>query len=370
MDDRVLDPAAPRVIETFEGMLAARGYVADTTQRAAVRRLQRLYSELVAFKNARRSTLRKFFSRPTLPRGVYLWGGVGRGKSFIMDCFYEVLPYQRKRRMHFHAFMQEVHGALRQFRDVPDPLLRVADQIALRTRLFCFDEFHVSDIADAMILSRLLNALLERGVIFVMTSNYPPDGLYPGGLQRQNFLPTITLLKNRFDVLEIDHGTDYRLRTLDGVEVYLVPGGAMADAQLARDFARLAGGPAEASEISLFDRVVPTQGARDGVVWFEFSMLCMGARSQNDYLELARHYHTLILSDVPVMTREEGNEARRFTWLVDILYDHRVKLLISAAAPAYDLYREGPNAQEFPRTVSRLVEMRSRQYLAEPHRLA
>lgn len=368
MDDRVLNPAAPRVIEAFEAALAARGYVADPTQRAAMRRMQQLYGELVAFKIARRGFLRKYLVHPTLPRGVYLWGGVGRGKSFLMDCFYDVLPYVRKRRMHFHAFMQEVHAALRRFRDAPDPLIKVADEIGVQTRLFCFDEFHVSDISDAMILSRLLDALLARGVVFVMTSNYPPDGLYPNGLQRQNFLPTIALLKKRFDVLEIDHGTDYRLRVLERMEVYLSPAGPAADTQLHAEFDQIAGAPAQTGELELFDRTVPTRGLHNGVVWFDFAVLCGGARSQNDYLELAQRYHTLILSDVPVMSREQGNEARRFTWLVDILYDTRVKLLISAAAPAYDLYREGPNAQEFPRTVSRLVEMRSRQYLGEAHR--
>lgn len=368
MPHRILKVAELGMLDAYEATLKARGYKSDPAQRAAAQRLQDLYSDLVAFKAARRGTLRKLLSRPKQPRSVFFWGGVGRGKSFLMDCFYDAVPYARKRRVHFHAFMQEVQNDLKNFNNEPDPLLKIADRISRETRLLCFDEFHVSDIADAMILGRLLDALFARGTIFVMTSNYPPDGLYPNGLQRINFLPTIEMIKRRFDVVEVDHGTDYRLRTLEKMDAFLVPADAAADARLAADFAKIAGSKGEGGEIEVLERKLPVQRRAAGVIWFDFDTLCGGARSQNDYLEIAREHHTLILSRVPRMTPEMASEARRFTWLIDVLYDHRVKLLVSAACEAGDLYREGRQASEFLRTVSRLMEMRSRDYLAEAHR--
>jgi len=368
MSHEILNVPEFGVIEAYEAQLAMRGYKADAAQRAAINRLQAMYTELLAFKAARRNALRKLFIHPDLPRSVYLWGGVGRGKSFIMDSFFDAVPYKRKRRTHFHSFMQSIHAQLREAASLDDPLAKVADDIATKTRLLCFDEFHVSDIADAMILGRLLQALFERGVVFVMTSNYPPDGLYPGGLQRQNFLPTIELMKERFDVTEVDDGTDYRLRSLERMNTFMVPNGSDADARLAGHFAEIAGVPGKAADLTVLDRKLHARRVAPGVVWFDFGVLCGDGRSQNDYLEIAREHHTLLLSNVPVMKRENGNEARRFTWLIDVLYDARVKLIASAAAPAPELYLEGPNAQEFPRTVSRLIEMRTREYLAEPHR--
>lgn len=356
------------VRDAYNATLALRGYTADPAQLIAIDRLQRLYTELLDFKARRRTQLRKFFIHPDLPRSVFLWGGVGRGKSFIMDCFFEAVPYKRKRRVHFHAFMQEIHSQLRVHKAEEDPLARVADDLAKQVRLLCFDEFHVSDIADAMILGRLLQALLERGVVFVMTSNYPPDGLYPNGLQRQNFLPTIELIKAQFDVLEVDIGTDYRLRTLASLNMYIVPADSTAEAELAGHFGKLAGVAGTSGEITLEGRRIPVRLIAPGVVWFDFPALCDGPRAQADYLAIAREYHTVIVSGVPVMTRNEADKARRFTWLIDVLYDCRVKLILSAEAEAPLLYREGPNAQEFPRTVSRLIEMRSREYLAEAHR--
>ncbi len=356
------------VLDAYAAALSARGYTADAAQHGAIERLQALYTELLAFKATRRSRLRKLVFNPDPPRSVYLWGGVGRGKSFIMDCFFDAVPYTRKRRVHFHAFMREVHESLRSFRDEDDPLLRVADKIARTTRLLCFDEFHVSDIVDAMILGRLLEALFARGVVFVMTTNYPPDGLYPQGLQRHNFLPAIALIKQRFDVLEVDYGTDYRLRTLERMNIFIVPSGDAADRLLAEEFRQIAGREGKPGSIELMDRKLDALRIQDGAIWFDFATLCGGPRSQNDYLELARGFHSVFLSNVPVMKRSQGNEARRFTWLVDVLYDCRVKLVISAEAEAETLYLEGPNAQEFPRTVSRLIEMRSRDYLAEEHR--
>jgi cell division protein ZapE len=369
MSYRILNVPEHGMIDAYEAQLEARGFKSDPAQRAAVQRLQALYTELVDFKVARRGTLRKIFARPKMPRSVYFWGGVGRGKSFLMDCFFESVPYQRKRRVHFHAFMQEVQGDLKNHNHEPDPLQKVADRIAAQTRLLCFDEFHVSDIADAMILGRLLEALFARGVIFVMTTNYPPDGLYPNGLMRVNFLPTIEFIKKSFDVIEVDDGTDYRLRTLEALEIYLVPHDAVAERKLEEDFVRLAGGPGEGGEIEILERRLPVIRKAPGVIWFDFDTLCRGARSQNDYLEIARQYHSLVLSRVPKMSAGSASEARRLTWLIDVLYDHRVKLIVSAEAPAYELYTEGQNAHEFVRTVSRLIEMRTRDYLAEAHRV-
>ena len=368
MAHRILDYAPNGMLDAFDIELKTRGYTADPAQRMAAERLQQLYTELMEFKIARQGTLRRIFARPKQPRSVYFWGGVGRGKSFLMDCFFTAIPYRRKRRVHFHGFMQEVQNDLKNHNHEADPLQFVADRIAKDTRLLCFDEFHVSDIADAMILGRLLDALFERGVIFVMTSNYPPDGLYPNGLQRINFLPTIEKIKQRFDVVEIDDGTDYRLRTLETLEIYLVPADERANQMLAQDFARLASEPAWAGQLEVLGREIPYLGKSADVAWFSFDALCRGARSQNDYLELARQFHTLILSDVPRMDAGMASEARRFTWLVDVLYDHRVNLLVSAEVAAGELYVEGHHANEFVRTVSRLIEMRTRDYLAEAHR--
>ena len=369
MPHRILKVAQNGMLDAYEAQLKARGYKSDPAQRAAAQRLQQLYTELIAFKAARSSPLRKLFSRPSMPRSVYFWGGVGRGKSFLMDCFFDSVPYKRKRRTHFHAFMQEVQNDLRNHNNEPDPLQKVADRIARQTRLLCFDEFHVSDIADAMILGRLLDALFARGVIFVMTSNYPPDGLYPNGLMRINFLPTIEMIKRRFDVVEVDHGTDYRLRQLEKIEIYLVPADEAAERKMREDFRRLAGGDGEGGTIEIFERRLPVVRRAPGVIWFDFATLCGGPRSQNDYLEIAREHHSVLLSNVPRLLVGNAAEARRFTWLIDVLYDHRVKLIMSAAVEAHDLYVEGQNAHEFVRTVSRLIEMRSRAYLAEAHRV-
>ncbi|MDQ8024206.1 MAG: cell division protein ZapE [Moraxellaceae bacterium] len=368
MSYRILNVPENGVIDAYETQLKLRGYKSDPAQRGAVNRLQQLYTELLDFKARRRNALRKLFIHPEPPKSVYLWGGVGRGKSFIMDCFFEAVPYTRKRRVHFHAFMQEIHGRLRAHAGNEDPLSQVADEVAQQTRLLCFDEFHVSHIAEAMILGRLLEALMSRGVIFVMTSNYPPDGLYPGGLQRQNFLPAIEYLKRHFEVKEVDDGTDYRLRELQQMNIFLVPAGPEADSVLEAHFERIAGVEGHAGSLNVLEREIPAVRLAPGVAWFSFAMLCGGPRSQNDYLEIAREHHTLVVSDIPVMGRDQSNEARRFTWLIDVLYDSRTKLIASAEAEAHALYREGPNSQEFPRTVSRLVEMRSHAYLAEAHR--
>ena len=361
------------VIEAYEAKLAERGYAPDDTQRTAAGRLQQLYTELLEFKVARGSTLRKLLKPPKPPRGVYFWGGVGRGKSFLMDCFYEAVPYQRKRRVHFHAFMQQIHRELEAHKGEADPLRQVADKLAAQVRLLCFDEFHVSDIADAMILGRLLEALLTHGVVFVMTTNYPPDGLYPNGLQRMHFLPTIERIKAELDVVVVDAGVDYRLRQLEQVEIYHVPSGSAADLRLGAAFEQMSGKVGEVGVVAhggnlkILDRLIRYRRLGPGIVWFDFAELCGGPRSQNDYLELARGFHTVLLSGIPAMTAAQASEARRFTWLVDVFYDHKVKLISTADTVPESLYTSGAQANEFFRTASRLIEMQSRDYLALPH---
>ena len=356
------------MIRAFNEAMAARGCVADPTQLLAAMRLQQFYDDLVAFKAARRTRLRKLLVHPQLPRGVWFWGGVGRGKSFLMDCFFAAVPYTRKRRVHFHAFMAEVHQRLKRYRNEADPLARVAAQVARETRLLCLDEFHVSDIADAMILGRLVDALFESGVIMCITSNYPPEGLYPNGLQRDRLLPLIALLNDRLDVIKVDAGIDYRLRALAQSDVYLWPDDAVADQKLLATFRRLTGGDGHGRPVTVLDRDIPVVRRSPGVIWLDFATLCGGPRSQNDYLDLSHRFHTVFLSGVPQMSPEMAAEARRFTWLIDVLYEHKVKLLIAAACPAEELYIRGMQSAEFARAVSRLVEMRSLAYLELPHR--
>ena len=368
MPHKILKVSKDGMIEGFNAALAARGIEADPAQLVAARRLQRFYDELLALKAARRNRLRKLLVNPELPRGVWFWGGVGRGKSFLMDCFFAAVPYQRKRRVHFHAFMREIHESLRAHRNESDPLAQVAARIARETRLMCFDEFHVSDIADAMMLGRLMQALFDAGVVFCITSNYPPDGLYPNGLQRELFLQTIDLLRRQLDVIEIDAGIDYRLRTLEQAQVFIANDDVAAETVIEQTFRKISGGPGHTQPVEVLGRQLPVVHRAPGVIWFDFATLCGGPRSQNDYLWLANRHHTLFLSKVPRMGADMASEARRFTWLVDVLYDHRVKLIIGAACPAEELYTQGVQAGEFKRTVSRLMEMRSLEYLASPHR--
>ena len=351
----------------LEPRMAARGIVLDHAQTDALERLQQLADELAAFREARQSTLKRLFAPPDVPRGVYLWGGVGRGKSFLMDSFFACVKIRRKTRLHFHAFMRDVHIELSTLKHEADPLATVATRIARRWRLVCFDEFHVSDVADAMILGRLLDALFAAGVVFVMTSNYRPDTLWPQGLQRERFLPAIALLERWLDVMEVDAGVDYRLRTLSQASTYHVPAGPAADAALAGAYEAMAPGAAEDPRLDVEGRTLVARRRAGSIAWFDFAALCDGPRSQRDYLELAQRFAVILLSGIPRMGPDTADQARRFTWLVDILYDHRVKLLASADAPADALYTEGPNAQEFPRTVSRLTEMRTREYMTLPH---
>ena len=357
------------VNEYYENELQTRGYQSDAAQLSAVERLQRCYDEWVGYKARRSNAFKKLIVHPELPRGVYMWGGVGRGKSFLMDSFFAVVPVQRKTRLHFHEFMREVHRELEELKGTADPLDELARRVAKRYRLICFDEFHISDIADAMILYRLLDRLFGAGVQFVMTSNYDPDLLYPDGLHRDRLLPAIELIKSKLDVINVDAGTDYRKRTLSQVTAYHTPLGAAADKALRDDFAKLAAVPDESPLLRIEKRELKALRKADGVVWFDFATLCGGPRSQNDYLELASRFHAVILSEVPKMSPRNASEARRFTWLIDVFYDHKVKLLMSAAVPAEELYVEGPMANEFARTVSRITEMQSKEYLESERRL-
>jgi len=352
------------VREYYDRALAERGFAPDAAQRAAIERLQRYYDDWVQFKSLRSNALKRLLNRPGVPRGVYMWGGVGRGKSFLMDAFYATVPVQRKTRLHFHEFMRSVHRELDEVKGMADPLDEVARRIARRYRLICFDEFHVSDVADAMILYRLLLALFANGTSFVMTSNYEPSTLYPEGLHRDRILPAIALIQEKMDVLNVDSGVDYRRRALEQVEIYHHPLGPEADAALEKAFSALADTPPiEPPVLSVENRQIEARKLSGTVVWFDFATLCGGPRSQNDYLELASRFHAVILSGVPGMGPRQASEARRFTWLVDVFYDHKVKLIVSAACEPEELYTEGALANEFHRTVSRLLEMQSREYL-------
>ncbi len=328
----------------------------------------RLYQDWTDYKAQRSNALRKLLVRPPVPRGVYLWGDVGRGKSFLMDAFFATVPVIRKTRVHFHEFMRGVHAELHELKGTAEPLDDVAQRIARRHRLICFDEFHVSDIADAMILYRLLDRLFALNVGFVITSNYAPDALYPDGLHRDRMLPAIELLKARLDAVQVDGGVDYRRRAMERIEAYLTPWGAGAEQALAAAFDRVAESEDDDPVLIIEARTIRARRRAGGVVWFDFAVLCGGPRSQNDYLELAAQFHTVVLSNVPKMSAGQASEARRFTWLVDVLYDHRVKLLLSAEVPAAELYAAGALSNEFTRTVSRLEEMQSRAYLESSRR--
>lgn len=357
----------------YRDSLDRRGFVADASQQRAVERLQRLYDEWRAYKARRPTRLHRLIVHPTLPRGVYLWGGVGRGKSFLMDSFYGCVPLVRKQRVHFHHFMREVHRELARLKNQQNPLDRLAERIARRARLVCFDEMHVNDVADAMILGRLLGRTMDLGVVYCMTSNYAPSELYKDGLKRDDFLPTIRLLTERLDVVHVDGGIDYRLRALERSRTYVTPLGAAAEAALLQAFHNIAELEEQATLLKIEGRNIPYRRRAGGVVWFDFDVICGNGRSQLDYLQLAREFHTVIVSNVPCLDDTKLDEARRFTLLVDVFYDNRVKLFISAERRCEELLQIGhvveprlrAMALEFDRTVSRLIEMQSRDYLAQ-----
>ncbi len=352
------------VRQLYEETLAQRGYSADPAQLRAIAALERCEDEWNAYKARRGNAITKLISRPPIPRGVYMHGGVGRGKSFLMDCFFQSVPLRRKTRLHFHEFMREVHRELQELKGTVNPLDELGKRIARRFRLICFDEFHVADVTDAMILHRLLVALFANRVSIVTTSNFHPDELYPHGLHRDRILPAIELLKDKLEIVGVDNGIDYRRRAMERVKLYHCPLGPDAESALTQAFEQLAEVRDEDPVLHIEQREITARRRAGGVVWFDFRWLCGGPRSQNDYLEIASRFHTLILAGVPQMAPRMASEARRFTWLVDVLYDRRVKLIMSAEVPPEQLYLEGPLAHEFPRTVSRLNEMQSAAFLA------
>lgn len=371
------DPNSP--LARYQRDLQRPDFRHDPAQEVAVRHLQQLYEQLVAAWKAEQQQsvfgnfLKRFAGDSTreLVRGLYFWGGVGRGKTYLMDNFFDSLPFEQKLRAHFHRFMRRVHAELKKLDGKKNPLKLVADTIAAEARVICFDEFFVSDITDAMILGTLMEELFARGVTLVATSNIVPDGLYKDGLQRARFLPAIDLLNKHTLVVNVDGGVDYRLRALEQAELYHYPLDAAADESLICSFRSLVPTGAEIREgqdIEVEGRMILSRYLSEGIIWFDFIELCDGPRSQNDYIELAREYHAVILSNVPGLGREKDDQARRFVNLVDEFYDRQVKLIISAERPLAELYTTGKLDFEFQRTVSRLLEMQSREYLSRPHR--
>lgn len=343
-------------------------FIRDAAQARAIEHLDRLWTELMMFKRKRNRFLGRSLRSPQLPKGLYFYGGVGRGKSFLMDAFYGCLPYRRKRRVHFHAFMAEIHQRLRGLKSEANPLKAVAAEIAKETRVLCFDEFHVSDIADAMILGRLLENLFNEGVVLVATSNYAPSELYPQGQNRSSFLPTIALIEDKLTILNVDGGEDYRHRTLTAAEVFYIPANDENERKLADLFTQVTAGQVERpSEIEIHGRMLRCKKRTDKAIWFDFRMLCFGPRSQADYLYLSEHYEMIFVSGIEKLSQAERAEARRLTWLIDVMYDYRVKFCATCDVPVGEIYVEGDFAQEFVRTASRLTEMQSQEYLNLPH---
>ncbi len=363
-------------VERYNACLSLPGFIDDAAQRSGVLRLDDLSRRLIAARDDELSLVRRLKARLVGDRrdaikGLYMWGGVGRGKTFLMDLFFECLPFPEKMRTHFHRFMHRVHRDLTRFAGRPDPLRLVAEGLASEARVLCFDEFFVSDIGDAMILGELLAHLFDEGVTLVATSNIPPHALYENGLQRRRFLPAIELIERNTEVMNLDGGTDYRLRLLEQAEIYHEPLDQRAEELLAERFATLAPDHANVEsnvDLEIEGRPIRCRRCADDVAWFDFDALCNGPRSQNDYIELARIYHAVLVSDVPIFTTRIEDQARRFISLVDEFYDHNVKLIVSAAAPVETLYRGERLAFEFERTQSRLLEMRSRDYLSRTHR--
>lgn len=350
------------------------GFIEDQAQLRAVERLQQLFDELVMLDRIRRpfwSDWIPWVERPKQPQGVYLWGGVGRGKTYLMDVFFEALPFPQKMRTHFHRFMRRVHAELTLLKGEKNPLEKVAGTLAAEAKVICFDEFFVADITDAMILGNLLKALFARGVTLVATSNIVPDGLYKDGLQRERFMPAIHLLNSHMDVLNVDGGVDYRLRALVKADLFHYPINESAEQALTACFHRLVPDSSTIRQnvtLEVEGRDINARCEADDVIWFDFAALCDGPRSQNDYIVLAKEYHAVLVSGVPQFVGKNDDQARRFIYMVDEFYDRRVKLVLSAASAITALYREGRLEFEFQRTVSRLLEMQSEDYLAQPHR--
>lgn len=366
-------------LELYRKDLEREDFSYDPAQEMAVKHLQRLYDDLVAQWQAEknRSAFSKLLSgfnknKPKRPvQGIYFWGGVGRGKTYLVDTFYDALPFERKMRTHFHRFMQRVHKDLTKLAGEKNPLTIIADQIAEEAVVICFDEFFVVDIGDAMILGGLMQELFARGVSLVSTSNIIPDGLYENGLQRDRFLPAIKLLNEYTDVINVDSGVDYRLRTLEQAELYHYPLNDSAEASLQKSFDSLVS-DAEHVEynvnVEVLGRQIPAKAVCDDIAWFEFEALCDGPRSQNDYIELGKLFHAVLISNVPVMGTKNDDLARRYINLIDEFYDRGVKVIMSADAEIHNIYGKGRLEFEFQRTTSRMLEMQSHEYLAREHK--
>jgi cell division protein ZapE len=358
---------APSFGESVQREARSHGFDLDDAQIHVVGQLQRLHDELAESERIGSSLLSVFMPKRAI-RGVYLWGGVGRGKSFLMDAFFDAAPAARKSRVHFHRFMQEIHHRLRDLQGEENPLTQIAEDIAQDNRLLCLDEFHVTDIGDAMLMRNLLAGLFEHGLILVTTSNDAPDELYRDGLQRAQFLPAIELIKENLELIQIEPGVDYRLRLLEKGGVFHFPADAVAEKSLADTFEAIVGAPGERNvALEIEGRTLNALRVGPGVAWFLFETLCEGPRGQADYIELARRYHTVLVSGVKRMGPPEADRRRRFTWLVDEFYDRRVKLILSAEAQLAGLLQSLPGEVEVERTASRLVEMQTHQYLSEPH---
>lgn len=362
-------------LQQYQKDIAEHGFQRDEAQYQAVVALDKLYHAIVEFQSAPVPQLSKWqklmgkkIDMPEPPKGLYFWGGVGRGKTYLMDAFFDALPTQRKMRVHFHRFMYRVHDELKLLGDVENPLAKVADKFKEEADVVCFDEFFVSDITDAMILATLLQEMFKRQMILVATSNIEPQNLYRNGLQRARFLLAIDMILARCDVLNVDSGVDYRLRTLEQAEIYHYPLDEQANINLNKYYQQLTGErQIVAHQIEVNHRQLEVIEASDGVLHASFAQLCQTARSQNDYIELSRIYHTVLLADVQQMNRKIDDAARRFIALVDEFYERNVKLIISAEVPMEDLYTEGQLEFEFKRCLSRLTEMQSHEYLAREH---
>ena len=360
--------------QLYAAALAEHGFASDPAQLAAIEQLEDVHAGLCARTPANhwltrlRSRLPAGLGRYQPVRGLYMWGGVGRGKTFVMDVFFDALPFDDKLRYHFHRLMYRVHKHLAELKDQVDPIETVAEELASQARVICFDEFFVTDIGDAMLLGKLLRALFDRGVCLVATSNIAPQYLYADGLQRQQFLPAIDLICHHTQVMQLDSGNDYRLRLLERAELWHTPAGPAAEQNLDGFFTALA--PDAGTHhvpIEILGRNIPTCRRADGIAWFEFGDLCDGPRSQDDYIELARAFQTIVLSNLPALGSEQDSQARRFVALVDEFYDRKVKLCVSAQTSIPDVYQGKRLRHEFQRTISRLQEMQSTAYLAAAH---
>ena len=360
---------ATTVAALYERECARLGYQRDPVQERVVAHLDDLRERLLA-PQPKGGLLKGLLSRKEhqLQKGLYIWGGVGRGKTWLMDLFFHTLPFKERQRSHFHRFMQTVHDELKKHRDRADPLELIAEKIARKTRIICFDEFFVSDIADAMLLGNLFRGLFERGVTLVATSNVPPDDLYKEGLQRARFLPAIKLLKENTQIVHVDSKTDYRLRLLERATTWFDSRDAKTATALVNLFESMAGEPgAVDATLTLNHRRLHAKRHAGDVIWFTFKELCDGPRGQADYIEIARCYHTVFVTDIPSLGVESENQTRRFITMIDEFYDRAVKVIVSAERPVTELYHGAKLKFEFERTQSRLIEMQSQQYLARPH---